>query len=85
MTHAAHMEILPFAGRIGRGEILPQHVGNGNAHFMAGARISNHRAYLIGLAIQCMNIADRNGFLAGSEPRFGKDSLPDPTSQGNVM
>src|SRR2546426_11460353 len=85
VMHTADMKVLAFARRVRSAQTFPKHVGNRYSHFVACAGVSYHGSDFIGLAIERMDVADGYGFLTSAEPGLGKDSLPDPATECNIM
>src|SRR5262245_51050033 len=85
MNHTADVEIFASARRVRSCQIFAQHVGDGYSHFMAGARISNHGADLVDLPVQRMDVSDGHGLFTRPEPGFCQNSLPYPTSEGDIV
>jgi hypothetical protein len=69
-VQAAHVEALPFTGRILCRQVFAQHVGNADSHLMARSGIPDHRADDVLLPIERVNITDRYRFFARTKPGF---------------
>src|SRR5215475_8529490 len=85
MQHAADMEILSLARRVRCSQVFSKHVPHRYSHLVTCPGVTNHRSDFIDCPIERMNIADGHSLFTGAQPGLSKDSLPDPTPQGDVV
>src|SRR5262245_13980360 len=85
MQHAADMKLLALAWRVRCSQIFSKHVGHRYSHLVTCPGVTDHWSDFIDCPIERMNIADGHSLFAGAQPGLSKNSLPDPTPEGDVV